>query len=114
LIDVHTFTDLFLSLRALGTNHQVIDDSYEHSISFRPGQKARAILQIKITHPDLMQVLYTKHYAHCTLCTVLSSHDLMQAPLLHMGEEVVRSDGSLAKGTCNAAGECDVLRHLQG
>ena len=31
----------------------IIDDSFEHQIVFEPGQQARAILQLKISHPDL-------------------------------------------------------------
>ena len=61
----------------------VIDDSFEHSISFLPGQLARAILQIKISHPDL---------AH--------------SPLVRMGEQVVRRNGELVPvpvpGACAA------------
>lgn len=48
----------------------IIDDSFEHAIRFQPGQQARAILQLKITHPDLNT-----------------------APLIMKGEEVVDADG---------------------
>ena len=49
----------------------VIDDSFEHQIAFEPGQQARAILQLKISHPDLSS-----------------------SPLQMHGVELVREDGS--------------------
>ena len=48
----------------------IIDDSFEHSITFEEGQQARVILQLKITHPDLNN-----------------------APLVMHGEEIVDANG---------------------
>jgi hypothetical protein len=51
----------------------IIDDSFEHQIRFAPGQQARVILQLKVSHPDLNS-----------------------APLIMHGVELVQADGAAA------------------